>query len=138
MPRPRGQLTKDQLAKEADIQLRNNARVMLQKWFVSVNKKIDQGDGRTMEMVGRMFQFDKGPGGVTIFNQHLQLNQNSGNGDSAGATRLRNFDQIVGRLEDQEAHALLNAPTENAESILEAEEILEDISEPTPEPAEAD
>ena len=74
MPRAK-RLTKEQLSQEADLQLRGNAREMLKKWFVAVNGQIEKGDNRTIEMVGRMFQFDKGPGGITIFNQHLQVNQ---------------------------------------------------------------
>ncbi len=107
-------LSKAQLAREADKQLRENARIMLKKWFVSVNAKIDDGDGRTIEMVGRMFQFDKGPGGVTIFNQHLQLN----GATSDQSARVRSFDQIIGKLEDTDSVSrtrLLSEAMENSE-----------------------
>lgn len=109
-------LTKAQLAKEADKQLRENARGLLKKWFTAVEGQIDKGDNRTIEMVGRMFQFDKGPGGVTIFNQHLQVNQ-AGGGDAPA--RVRSFDQIIGKLEDRDNVArqsrLLAAPVENSD-----------------------
>ncbi len=105
-------LTKEQLSKEADVQLRDNARGMLQKWFVAVNSQIEKGDNRTIEMVGRMFQFDKGPGGITIFNQHLQVNQPN----SDAPARVRSFDQIIAKLEERDAvQRQLAAPLENSD-----------------------
>lgn len=137
MPRKKGRLTKEQLGSEADTQLRENAREVLQKFWSSVKNGLDSGDKKTMEMVGRMFQYDKGPGGVTIFNQHMQVNAAVA---SEATTRVRSFDQIIGKLEEQENAArqnrLLNAPVENSEpdedddeddesgeEILEAEEV---------------
>jgi hypothetical protein len=111
MPRSK-RLTKEQLSKEADIQLRDNARGMLSKWFVAVNSQIEKGDNRTIEMVGRMFQFDKGPGGITIFNQHLQVNQ----ANSDAPSRVKSFDQIIAKLEERDAvQRQLAAPLENSE-----------------------
>lgn len=111
MPR-KARLTKEQLAKEADLQLRENARNLLTKWFVSVEKQIDRGDNRTIEMVGRMFQFDKGPGGITIFNQHMQVNAAAADAPA----RVRSFDQIIAKLEDRDnVQRQLAAPLENSE-----------------------
>lgn len=111
MPRAK-RLTKEQLSQEADLQLRGNAREMLKKWFVAVNGQIEKGDNRTIEMVGRMFQFDKGPGGITIFNQHLQVNQ----AHADAGSRVKSFDQIIAKLEERDAiQRQLAAPLENSE-----------------------
>ena len=111
-----GKLSRKQLATEAENQLRENTRDVLTAFWAQVKRKLDTGDNKTMEMVGRMFQYDKGPGGVTIFNQHLQLNNNVSTEQIA---RVRSFDQIIGKLEEQENLArqnrLIAAPIENSE-----------------------
>lgn len=140
MPR-KARLTKEQLAKEADLQLRENARNLLKNWFKAVDQKIAVGDNRTIEMVGRMFAFDKGPGGVTIFNQHLQVN---GVSQESGA-RVRSFDQIIAKLEEKDnvsrQQRMLEAPVENSEEEDDDEEGDEDIQdaeiEDVPAPVEA-
>lgn len=141
MPR-KFRLTKEQLAKEADTQLRENARALLTSWFKSTIKNVENGDNRTIEMVGRMFQFDKGPGGITIFNQHMNLN--AANSGEAPA-RVRSFDQIVAKLEDRDNVARqIAAPLENSEEDDEfendedAEDIVEAEVEELPELTEAE
>lgn len=149
MPRKKGRLTKDQLAEAPEMYLRDNARGMLEKWHSGIQNRLDAGDMRAYELVARLFQMDKGPGGVTIFNQHLTLNAAAGGGEPAAA-RVRSFDQIVLKLEEQENVArqnrLLSAPLENADDdeddeendgdeVAEAE--IEEIPELTPEPVEA-
>jgi hypothetical protein len=132
MPRKPGRLTKQQLAVEADVQLRDNAKNTLQKFWTAVNNGLDKGDKHAIELVARAFQYDKGPGGVTIFNQHNQITATQ---NIEATTRVRSFDQIIGKLEEQENAArqnrLLNAPIENSEpdeddddddEILDAEE----------------
>lgn len=116
MPRKRGRLTKEQLGNEADTQLRENAKEVLGKFWTTVKNKLDSGDSKTIEMVGRMFQYDKGPGGVTIFNQHMQVNATAAAEQGA---RVRSFDQIIGKLSEQSDREresrLLAAPLENSE-----------------------
>src|SRR5476651_2270887 len=116
MPRKPGRMTKQQLAVEADAQLRDNAKTTLQKFWNAVNNGLDKGDKHAIELVARAFQYDKGPGGVTIFNQHMQVNATA---TTEATTRVRSFDQIIGKLEEQENAArqnrLLNAPVENSE-----------------------
>lgn len=141
MPRVK-RLTSDQLGKEADLQLRKNARGMLSKWFLAVDKKIEQGDNRTLEMVGRMFQFDKGPGGVTIFNQHMQVNATP----SEAPTRARSFDQIIAKLEDRDnqnrAVAQIEAGDANSDDDDEGEDdddiVDADIEDLQPAAAQGD
>lgn len=123
MPKTGGTLTKAQLGREADKQLRENARELLKKYFVAVDKKLQQGDNRTIEMVSRMFQFDKGPGGVTIFNQHLQVTAQQPQEQTA---RVRSFDQIIGKLEDTDKVRALLAQPEEESDIQDAE--VEDIA----------
>lgn len=129
-------MTKQQLAAEADVQLRDNAKNTLQKFWDAVNKGLDRGDKHAIELVARAFQYDKGPGGVTIFNQHMQVNATQ---NVEATTRVRSFDQIIGKLEEQEnlsrQNRLLAAPVENSEpdedeesdgdddDILDAEEV---------------
>lgn len=144
MPRKKGRLSQEQLTNEVNAQLRDNSKEVLQKFWTSIKNRLDAQDNRTIEMVGRMFQYDKGPGGVTIFNQHLQVN---GAAQEAASSRVRSFDQIIGKLEEQENLArqnrLLNAPVENsdedAEEIEEAEieDLIPESEEVTPEPVEA-
>lgn len=136
MPRKLGRITKQQLAVEADAQLRDNARETLSNFWIAVNAGLKKGEKHAIELVARAFQYDKGPGGVTIFNQHMQVNASAA---TEATTRVRSFDQIIGKLEEQEnqsrQHRLLNAPLENsepdddedddagAEEILDAEEV---------------
>lgn len=108
MPKP---LNKKQLAVEPDLQLRKNVRPLLEKFFASMARKVDEGDPKALELFARMVQYDKGPGGVTIFNQ----NNTQVNGVSPEQTnRVRSFDQIIGKLEDQAStqQALLAQPEE--------------------------
>lgn len=116
MPRKKGRLSKEQLASEVQNQLADNSKEVLSKFWTRVKLNLDAGDAKTMEMVSRMFQYDKGPGGVTIFNQHLQLN---GAATTEQATRVRSFDQIIGKLEEQEnisrQNRLIAAPVENSD-----------------------
>lgn len=112
------------MANEADKQLRANTREVLESFWKSVKVKLDAGDAKTMELVGRMFQYDKGPGGVTIFNQHLQLNGNSGQSGEQTA-RVRSFDQIIGKLEEQDEQRLLLAQPEEEIEDAETEDIPE-------------
>lgn len=134
MPRKPNRLTKAQLSSEADIQLRDNARVMLQKWFVAVNRNIEAGDNKTIEMVGRMFQYDKGPGGITIFNQHMQVNA-AANADAPA--RVRSFDQIIAKLEETDNMARANRGLllESAENSEEDDDIEDGETEDV-EPAQ--
>ena len=123
MPRKSDRLSRKQLASEAENQLRDNAKKTLMNFWNQVNKKLDSGDTKTMEMVGRMFQYDKGPGGVTIFNQHLQVN---GAQTVEQTARVRSFDQIIGKLEDQynlaRSNRMLAAPVANSEEDNEDED----------------
>lgn len=132
MPRKKGRLSREQLASEADIQLRDNTKEVLEKFWSRVKTKLDAGDSKTMEMVSRMFQYDKGPGGVTIFNQHLQVNAAASQEQVA---RVRSFDQIIGKLEDQEAMTrqdrMLAAPQVENSDDDDDEEDLEDADEIT-------
>ena len=131
MPRKKGRLTKAQLAGEPDAQLRDNAKEVLEKFWSRVKTKLDAGDGKTMEMVSRMFQYDKGPGGVTIFNQHNQQINNGALPEQV--SRVRSFDQIIGKLEEQENLArqnrLIAAPVENSDA--DEDDYAEDTDEET-------
>lgn len=129
-------MTKQQLASEADVQLRDNAKETLANFWIAVNAGLKRGDKHCVELVARAFQYDKGPGGVTIFNQHMQVNATQ---NVEATTRVRSFDQIIGKLEEQEnlsrQNRLLAAPVENSEpddqdeesdgddDILDAEEV---------------
>ena len=129
MPRKKGRIAKDALAAEAENQLRDNIKETLEKFWLSTKKKLDAGDPKAMEMVARMVQYDKGPGGVTIFNQHLQVTGAAAANTEATA-RVRSFDQIIGKLEEQDnvarANRLLNAPVENSEDDdLDEDDIAE-------------
>ena len=132
--KPRG-LTKEQLAQEADSQLRGNAKETLDNFWVAVNAGLKRGDKHCIELVARAFQYDKGPGGVTIFNQHLQVNGAAAGGDAV--QRVRSFDQIIGKLEDQDAlrrnRLLEAAPLENSEPNPIDDNILDADTEDIPE-----
>lgn len=127
MPRKPGRLTKQQLAVEADVQLRDNAKETLANFWIAINDGLKRGDKHCVELVARAFQYDKGPGGVTIFNQHNQINATQ---NIEATTRVRSFDQIIGKLEEQENAArqnrLLNAPVENSEDEDDDEDGDED------------
>ncbi len=120
----RRKLSSKQMASLADVQLRKNSQEVLESFWETVKAKLRRGDSKTMEMVSRMYQYDRGPGGVTIFNQHLQVN--GGGGDVTA--RVRSFDQIVGKLEEQQNLArqarLAGVPgvIENAESDEETDD----------------
>lgn len=119
MPRKKNRLTKQQLSNEVEGQLRDHSKEVLEKYWAAVKRKLDDGDNRTLELVGRMFQYDKGPGGVTIFNQHLQVN--GGATHNAVENRLRSFDQIIGKLDEESRIARENRllapppPVENSD-----------------------
>ncbi len=144
MPRKKGRLSREQWAVEVDSQLRDNAKDTLNKYWESVKRSLDKDERWAVELVARSFQYDKGPGGITIFNQHNILNQAGG---GPAAARVKSFDQIIGKLEEQENLArqkrLLNAPIENsdedAEEIEEAEieDLIPESEELTPESVEA-
>jgi len=115
-PRAR-RVSKERLGQEAESQLRSNIKPTLEKFWSTVKTKLDAGDARTMEMIARMVQYDRGPGGVTIFNQNLQMNSSL---QVDATARVRSFDQIIGKLEEQEKFALQNrmmtaAALENSE-----------------------
>ncbi len=114
--------------------MREHSREVLTDWWSIIKHKLRLGDAKTMEMVGRMYQYDKGPGGVTIFNQHLQVNNTQGE----SAPRVRSFDQIIGKLEEAENIArqnrLLNAPVSpDLENSDEDAEDIEDIQDGDPD-----
>jgi|ERR1700722_15614641 len=128
MPR-KFRLTKEQLAKEPEMQLRENSRDVLKKFWVGVGKALENQERWAFELVSRTYSYDKGPGGVTIYNQHLQV---GGGAAPAQTERVRSFDQIIAKLEDRDklgAQRLLEAPIENSEPDEEDDEDSEDDDE---------
>ncbi len=135
-------LTKAQLQKEAEKQLRENSREVLGKFWGSVKRGLDKGEKHAMEMVARMYAYDKAPGGITIFNQHLQVN---GAATAEQGRRGRSFDQIVNKLEgqdhEQRSQRLLTAADDDDEDAGDEDEIqdgeteeVEEIEERAEEP----
>lgn len=112
MPRS-NRLTKEQLSKEPENQLRENTRESLRKFWLGLQAAMDRGERWAFELVSRTYAYDKGPGGVTIYNQHLQVN-NQANSDAP--SRVKSFDQIIAKLEERDAvQRQLAAPLENSE-----------------------
>ncbi len=131
-------LTKEQLAKEPEKQLKENTRESLKKFWTGLQAAMDRGDRWAFELVSRTYAYDKGPGGVTIYNQHLQVN-NSANIEAP--SRARSFDQIIAKLEERDAvQRQLAAPLENSDpdvddELGEDEEIIDaEVEDITPEP----
>jgi len=112
MPRSK-RLTKEQLAQEPEKQLKENTRESLKKFWQGLQAAMDRGERWAFELVSRTYAYDKGPGGVTIYNQHLQVNHST----SADTTsRVKSFDQIIAKLEERDAvQRQLAAPLENSE-----------------------
>ena len=134
MPR-KFRLTKEQLAKEPEVQLRENSRDVLKKFWSGLGRALDKEERWAYELVSRTYSYDKGPGGVTIYNQHLQVN---GGAAPAQNERVRSFDQIISKLEDRDKLApemrLLGAapgtlensePDEEDEDDEEADDVLD-------------
>lgn len=106
-------LTKEQLALEPEKQLKENTRESLKKFWTGLQSAMDRGDRWAFELVSRTYAYDKGPGGVTIYNQHLSLNQSAATDSPA---RVKSFDQIIAKLEERDAvQRQLAAPLENSD-----------------------
>jgi hypothetical protein len=110
IPKEPAMLTREELADEPGIQLRKHSREVLEKYWASVKSKLDGGDMRALEMVARTYQYDRGPGGITIFSQSVSLNNGFDKPD-----RIRSFDQIVAKLEERDAERVLIAQPDEIE-----------------------
>lgn len=139
MPRNPNRLTKEQLAKEPEKQLKENTRESLKKFWSGLQLAMDRGDRWAFELVSRTYAYDKGPGGVTIYNQHLQVNQST---VADAGSRVRSFDQIIAKLEDRDnIQRQLNVPLDNSEPDDDDESDEEgdpDIQDAETEDADAD
>jgi hypothetical protein len=119
-------LSRDQLSKEPERQLRINSKEVLEKFWESTKRLLDKDDPRTMKMVSEMFNLTKAPGGTTIYNA-TQIN-NAGNPEQK---RVMRFEGIIAMLEDRDAQRkALAAPApvvdEDAEEIQDA--VTEDLA----------
>jgi hypothetical protein len=137
--KPRKRLSSAQMAKEADLQMRANARAMFETFWKAVDSGLKSGDAKAMSLFAQMVGYTKNSP-MVAFNQ--QINQGATQADS----RVRRFDGIVSMLEDRdEARKVLTAAPaeisdEDAEDILdpefdpevEEEEILDAETESVP------
>lgn len=100
-------LTKSQLAREAESQLRENTVEILRKYWRSLDTGLERGDPKIIKIVAEMYAYNKAPGG-TIFNQNNIVMAGK---PAVDAPRVRSFDAIVNKLEDKtQVRAALAAP----------------------------
>lgn len=113
-------LTRSQLAKEADTQLRENTVEILRKYWRSLDTGLERGDPKIIKIVAEMYAYNKAPGG-TIFNQNIVM----AGKPVVDAPRVRSFDAIVNKLEDKtQVRAALAAPLaqpEDEDDILDGD-----------------
>jgi hypothetical protein len=133
MPKPRTRLTKAQLAKEAEKQLRDNSVTTLQAFWASINKGLQAQDPRIIKIVAEMYSYTKAPGGTTIFNQNNTANVSAG-GDTVGGGKIRSIEQIIEKIEAKDANQkLLAGPVAQPEDPdiidIDAEEVSDDDDE---------
>lgn len=95
----------DGLAKEVEAQMLDNAKEVLEKKWQAVKKALDAGERWACELVARQFEGDKGPGGVNILSQ--TLNMNGGAQDSSA----RSLESIVRKLEIKDNLRAMPEPT---------------------------
>lgn len=116
-------ISQQQLPEEASRHLRINSRVILSALWESLERRLKADDPKAAELVARMFAYDKAPGGVTIYNQSLQVNP--GIAAITGGGKIRSFDQIIGRFEQSDAGGRVISQQDDDVLIPEAE--VEDL-----------
>lgn len=101
----RRRLTKANLAQEVERQMLEAAPEILQKKWAAVKVALDKGERWACELVARQFEGDKGPGGINILSQTLNV---------AGTSQdpsVRSLESIVRKLEVKDSLRVLPEPT---------------------------
>ncbi len=98
--------SKEKLAAEIDRQLLEQAPEMLQKKWVALGKALDKGERWAVELIARQFEGDRGPGGINIVSQTLNV------AAAEQATAARSLESIILKLEARDQFKALPAPTE--------------------------
>lgn len=116
-------LTKAQLAKEADKQLRLNTVDVLNSFWDSIKSGLAAKDPKIIKVVSEIYNYTKAPTG-TVFKQNIVMTSGVNN---EGAQRPRSFDQIISRMEDQaETRKMLAQPED--EDIIDVTDLSEERS----------
>ncbi len=98
-------ISKAGLGREVERQMLENAPDVLSKKWAAVKKALDAGERWACELVARQFEGDKGPGGVNILSQTLNV---------TGASQdpsVRSLESIVRKLEVKDNLRVLPEPT---------------------------
>ncbi len=98
--------SKEGLSKEIERQLLENAPEMLQKKWEALGVALGKGERWAVELIARQFEGDRGPGGVNIVSNTLNL------AAAEQSTNVRSLEAIVRQMEARdELKKLLPAPT---------------------------
>ena len=114
-------LNEKQLAEEPKRQLRINSKAVLEELWLSLQRRLKADDPRAAELVARMFAYDKAPGGVSIYNQGVQI---SAPAQSPGG-KIISFDQLIGRIESREGARVISQADDD---VLIPDAEFEDIT----------
>ncbi len=124
-PRTRRVKTKEALAAEIERQLLEQAPEMLRKKWEALGIALGKGERWAVELIARQFEGDRGPGGVNIISNTLNVAA-----AAEAASGARSLESIVRRLEAKDQFKALPAPTEirratrpDLDEIVDAEEV---------------
>lgn len=98
-------ISKANLSREVEAQMLDNAKEVLEKKWQAVKKALDAGERWACELVARQFEGDKGPGGVNILSQTLNL------AGGAQDPSIRSLESIVRKLEVKDSLRIMPEPT---------------------------
>ncbi len=93
------------LAKEVERQMLENASEVLSKKWEAVKLALDNRERWACELVARQFEGDKGPGGVSIMSQTLNVSASSQD------PNVRGLESIVRKLEIKDSLRVMPEPT---------------------------
>ncbi len=96
---------KEALAKEIDRQLLENAPEMLRQKWEALGIALGKGERWAVELIARQFEGDRGPGGVNIVSQTLNI------AAAEQGNNARSLESIVRRLEAKDQFKALPEPT---------------------------
>ncbi len=100
--------TRSALLKRAEKKLLEKGEDIAEEWAKQLLEGVKKREKGAMEMVARMLHGDKGPGGINLTQQTMNINA-AAEEKAAGA---RSFEAIVRRLELKDKNrALLTEPT---------------------------
>lgn len=104
-PKKKRRISAAGLPREVERQMLENAPDVLAKKWAAVKVALDKGERWACELVARQFEGDKGPGGVNILSQ--TLNVSGGSQDPS----VRSLESIVRKLEVKDNLRILPEPT---------------------------